>query len=339
MMRARWLVFVLLLAVCGSAPAQDGGGTMGCPDSGILTQGGFLSSLCWNCFFPIEIAGVAAGGMITDLPDDRAQSVCVCPGRFGIPTPGITVGMWQPSYLIETTRGEGCSTVAGGTALLGGAKATLGAGGYSSGGSAFYHTILWQFPVSMVTRMLPQAVCSKAGKNSLGIKQISALDPTWNNDELSMMLTPDALLFTSPVADAACIADAIAATATKPIQALYHCAGAWGRMFPMTGTTGMHNATADDYSLAGARLLAQQHRLGGLKMTYGPVAVCQDIPMPIMPKQQYRFTQMYPIPETLKSRWMGANTTVTGVEMRTVPITGEDFVQTVWTFEQCCTNF
>ena len=64
---------------------------------------------------------------------------------------------------------------------------------------------------------------------------VSELDPTWNNDELAFFTNPEASLVATPVAQAACPADAVASTARHPIDKLFWCAGSWGFIYPLSG--------------------------------------------------------------------------------------------------------
>lgn len=323
-----WLSFLMLGVPTSMAETQ------GCPDA----SSALMDSLCIDCFYPVEIAGAVTGGSAKDLPVPRAPSTCICPGRFGYPTEGYTVGMWKPSYLLETTRLAGCSTVLGGTFMLGKKTAIKKAGGPGES-STFYHVNLYGYPLDMVADMIPSSMCSKPQQNTaFELTYMSALDSTFSDDELANQMAPDAALITGYPAMIACMADAVASTVSQPLEALYFCAGSWGQMFPLTGFTAQKSVPVRESSLAGTRALNLEHRNGELNLTYG-LAVCFDIPWPILPKQQYRFSQAYPMAETKKSRWIGSNVTVTGLERRTQVTTGEDFVQTVWRFEQCCANF
>ena len=49
------------------------------------------------------------------------------------------------------------------------------------------------------------------GKGSFDLAYLTEVDPLWNDDELTLILNPDAVLFANPVAIAACAADCVAA--------------------------------------------------------------------------------------------------------------------------------
>jgi len=107
------IVAFLLAFVVTTASAQSLPPTFSptCPNSHFF-QGAAYSNICWICIFPIRIAGVPRGP--GGVPDDAAAPFCVCPGRtFGIPSPGITLGLWEPTHLIEEVRQPWCSPILG----------------------------------------------------------------------------------------------------------------------------------------------------------------------------------------------------------------------------------
>jgi len=337
------LLFVFWL---GSLCSPTARGDPTCNDAGLFS-GGLFSKVCWTCFFPITIGGSKIGA--GTLPLGRAGPACVCPGRFlGIPTPGITVGTWQPMRIVELVRsGTGCSPTLGSTFDLfdGGSPygAFLQGGGSRSSASAseegsYYNAHVLAFPIGQLTDMLTDSVCAaEAGASDADLLYASELDPTWNNEELAMFTTPEAVLFANPAAIAACAADAVAASTVQPIPGLFWCAGSWGSLYPFTGIGGRDSEPAAA-SLAATRIIAAMHRRGLARLAMSPAAVCQDIPWPTLPKNQYKLQTIHPIPEVTGNHWIGASTFRWG-EWRNVPAVGEDFVFLKWTFQECCMNF
>lgn len=340
-----WMVAAALLLASGGAFAQSGGGSTGgsgsdgmCNDSGLITGGGFISDLCWNCFFPIKIGPVDAGG--GPVPSGRAAPMCVCPGRFGIPAPGITLGMWQPTHIMESTRAPMCSPSFGGT-MLGGSSSLesldLGGSGGDSTGDSYRHFHLFMFPVGAIMDMFNNSVCSASGFD-LDILFMSEIDPTHDDESLSMLTTPEAFLFASAAAQAACVIDASASSASKPIQAMPWCVGAWGSLYPMTGNRTSSTSAPKDAALGMVRGLGMMHRRMLLKKTYGSGALCSNQTALQLPKQQYRFQIQHPIANTRSNEWMGRSTLL-GRESHHLPSVGEDFVNINWTYEECCATF
>jgi len=155
----RALLAGLCALAAGTALAQDasinppGGGTetpepgqgkssMICKDSGFYSKMKAVSDLCWECFFPIRVMGINVSGSGrggSKMPSQTASPMCVCPGKlYGLPSPGITWGMWFPTHVIETVRQPWCSPTLFGENLSGGGGGSDGGseGGGSEGGGS-----------------------------------------------------------------------------------------------------------------------------------------------------------------------------------------------------------
>lgn len=310
-----------------------------CNDSGALTEGRFLSDLCWSCMMPIRLAGLTGGGR--KFPSDTASPVCVCPSKslMGVPTPGMTAGMWKPTHFVESVRSPGCFATLGQKANLGGIQ------GLKMGGSqketlrdmGFRSTHVYTFPVGMVLDMLTSSACTDGSGGGMDMLYISEIDPTYSDPELSMVVNPEASLFSSVKTEAACMADAVASSTYKPIQSLMYCMGSWGRTYPLGGYSAGQSQVRD-ISLLGARTLAIQHKRGLMKKTYGNSAVCADKTELRYPKHQYRWQILFPMPQRSSNDWTGASTLLTR-EWRTLPFMGDDYVQILSSYNECCINW
>ncbi len=64
-------------------------------------------------------------------------------------------------------------------------------------------------------------------------------------------------------------------------------------------------------------------------------AMCEGKIHPTLPKQQYKFTSVYPRPETKSAHVMGESTMKWGLA-RKVPAVGEDLVYMIWRWNDCC---
>ncbi|HOV56373.1 MAG TPA: TraU family protein [Rhodanobacteraceae bacterium] len=336
----------ILIALAAIPSASAIGADPTCP-SAELFGGGIVSKVCWNCFFPIRVAGVPYGDA-SNVPIGAASSVCVCPGRiFGTPTPGVTLGMWQPRHLLEVVRKPYCSPTLG-KSLAGSAAGAATAsnvtkwGGYGAGGekdhSAFYNVHYFLFPLALVLDQMQDAVCVSDAGGDMDLLFMTEIDPLWNNDELGIYTTPEAVLFANPVAIAACLADAAQASVWQPNPLLFWCAGTWGHLYPFTGQSGEQDSPPKDTSLTATKGLAMLHRIGIAQKRMGDDAVCHDHPDPMLPKNQYKFQTLHPIPELLTNHWIGASTFRWG-EWRNLPAVGEDFVYLEWSWSDCCMNF
>lgn len=340
----RWVSTLLALALlCGACSAIAQNTTpenATCPKTSVFT-GGLISSVCTSCFFPIRV-GAATPGM----PLGGAGPTCTCPGRlFGYPTTGPTLGMWMPGHLVEVVRKPYCSPTLGTTLATG--ASTLGAlrhqGGSrdlrnpGDGREIFYNMHYFSFPLAQLLDTVTDSVCVANTGADMAVLYISEIDPTWASDELALQLNPQATLFANPAGIAACIADGAAATAYQPIPAMAWCAGTWGLIYPPSGyTTGVASIQAAA-SLAATRGMALVHQRGLGLLTYTDLAVCRDIPVPALPRNQYKLQVMHPIPEITGNHWVGASTFRWG-EWRHVPVVGEDFVYLVWNWQECCGN-
>ncbi len=75
-----------------------------CPDADFWGKG-MLTDICWSCLFPIRLLGFTAFEGNNFVPDGASdQALCSCQGKDGIPSFGITAGMWLPARLVEVVR-------------------------------------------------------------------------------------------------------------------------------------------------------------------------------------------------------------------------------------------
>ena len=321
--------------------------TPSCPKANIMGSSLF-TSLCYNCFFPIRIAAAASG---RNVPTGAASASCTCPGRlFGYPTTGPSYGMWYPDKIYETVRLPYCSPTLG-TRIS--STGSVGAGGegfsYLMGGpntgdedpetvqAPYYNFHLFKFPIGQILDQMQQTICVSHTNVDADLMYISEIDPTWNNNALSLLTTPEAVLFTNPIANAACIADGAAATVWQPIELLFWCAGTWGGIYPLTGFSSYGGAPQQVASITNTRALVAMHRRLLAKQTKGDAAVCSAIPNPVFVKNQYKWQQMYPVPETISNHWTGESVWRWG-QFRSIPAVGEDFVNVLWRWSDCCAN-
>ena len=92
----------------------------------------FVTDICWKCFFPFRIGGITVAkfgeGKKNKNPDDKVSSfpLCFCcPPPFTW-IPGIKVGFWEPSRLVEIVRTPFCSPFLGSISLAGIGLGSLG---------------------------------------------------------------------------------------------------------------------------------------------------------------------------------------------------------------------
>jgi conjugal transfer pilus assembly protein TraU len=93
--------------------------------------------------------------------------------------------------------------------------------------------------------------------------------------------------------------------------------------------------------LLSARILAGLHRRGLNWKTYGEDALCGGDLYPMLPKQQYRLSTLFPLAEADSEddgkccHYIGETPFKWG-EHRTIPGTGEDYLYMIWRFTDCC---
>ncbi len=320
------LVMAVLLHA-GSATAQQCTGRFVNP----------LTDVCWECLFPITIGSVTlASGPAPDTPNPSSP-LCLC-GQ-PIPRIGIAVGMWEPARLLDVSRAPWCFASLGGLSVNPGLPAARGRTGSSGGDGAsgsVWHAHLYAYPVLSWIGALLNVGCLETG--SMDVAWASELDPAWLDDELALLLNPEAALFTGLPAQAACAADCAAASTGLPMDPLFWCGGCQGGMYPLTGNVQAHVGGVQASLLAAQRLLYRMHRLGIARGTMGSGALCGTYAMPVMKKSQYRWQMTQPVPATTPAT--GCNPTgrssVLWESLRELPVAGENFGYLLWRKRNCC---
>lgn len=313
-------------------------------ENGDVLSGKLISDVCWNCIFPIRVVGFDISGDGGYVPDDAASGgLCVCDGPGGVPSPGFTVGMWQPAYLIETTRTPGCAMSLNGTDL-GFDKTALGTSGSGSGGddaaesdTHFKHYHFYRFPLLAIMDMLTNFPCAYDGATTFDVVGMSEIsDPIWYSDNLAFFANPEVAVVANPIAQMACIADSASVNAgAMPISSLFWCAGSWGSIYPFSGNEDSKHGIIHTMSNQGVKLLATNHRRGFMWGTVGNGALCGGEIKPVFPKQQYKLNMFYPRPETSKSHFIGASELRWGFA-KYVPMSGEDQIVIASRWSDCC---
>lgn len=344
------VVFLFLTLFISTAHATSGKGLVNefdnkatCENAGLFSGGGLINKICWNCIAPIQFMGVDITNMFGKTPsvkkpeDASKDLLCICNDFNGVPVPGFLVGMWEPAYLVETTRTPGCMLSMEGTKIdLGGYEyGTAGNQDTDSINMKHYH--FYKFPLLYMLDMMTKRPCVYDGAfdfDMLGMSEIT--DPLWYSDSLAFYATPEAAVVTNPVAQIACSADAVAVSAgQRPMKSLFWCAGAWGSLYPFTGNTLSSTGPITNSSIQAARVLATNHRRAFMWGTVGNEAMCKGKIKPVFPKQQYKYNMFWPRAESNKSHQLGETEMSWGAN-RYVPVTGEDQVYNVFRWTDCC---
>lgn len=331
------VLFGLLSFVVSQAKADEVNNM--CPDAGLLT-GKLITDICWDCIFPIRIAGATmGGGGSSDVPPGASDEMfCNCEDGWGMPDPGVAFSMWMPSRVVELVRTPGCSMALGGVELPLTDQRQLGMRGDGEGDDSslgFYHYHTYAFPIIYMLEMFTEDRCFSDGYLDFDIMYMSELDPTWNNEEIAFFTHPEAAAIANPAAVGACAVDAAAAAVDYPLDELFWCAGSWGTLYPFSGYTWGDYSVAHQTAHLASKALASQHRRGLAWRTKGEDAMCEAVIDPVFPKTQYRLGMFYPLAQTDYAPVIGESTFSWG-EHRQIPGTGEDALYVLYNWKDCC---
>lgn len=339
-------ILVLPLVSYGAEPEPE----MDCQD----TFPDLVNDICWKCTFPLRIGGTVVmnqGGMEDNVganPDDYnpGSIVCTCTHpTTGLPDIGTYISYWEPLTAIELIQQPGCFSLLFGMDLSG-ATDFYGAQGQAQGqgnttDKSFYNAHLYSFPLMAVMDMLYGTDYCNNWSGDIDLAYFTEADPAWNDDELAIYITPEAVIFANPVAQVLGSVDCLAASAGYPLNSLFWTAGCWGSMYPFTGNSGVIGSPVRSTSLLAARLLAKFARVPIPPVieldTSSLSAKCKPQFLPFFKKSQYRFSTLYPIPETTGKccHSLGSSPFIWG-EWRNIPGTGENQVYMIAKKKNCC---
>lgn len=302
-----------------------------------------VTDICWSSILPISIGGatIANFGGQEDIPNPDSP-VCSC----GVnPAVGLSVGFWEPARQVEVVRKPYCLTSLGGVDLDPGIPAPEAARttGYQGDGDheTFYQAHFYVNPVLYWMSVVTDFPClERAG---LDLAYLTEVDPLWADDELSLILNPDAVLFANPVAVAACAADCVAATVGFGLNDLFWCDGCQGSVYPLDGRVPNHMGGVRTAELIAERLTTKMHRELIAWGWHGKAGLCGPYYEPVMDKTAYKLQLTYPIASTEKidgrcSQPFGRTTTLWGAG-KEYPVRGEDFSFMLFRKRNCCVGY
>lgn len=293
-----------------------------------------ITDIAWHGIFPIKIGGVPIGQI--DLPDpgDPANApICACPApppifiRIGIP-----ISYWEPSRFIETVKDPYCFPSLGFSVLP---NAAVLSGGTSEGQaknspSTFAQAHYFIYAPFQLLGMMLDFICVE--HTDFDLAYMTEVDPLWNDDLLSAMISPESLLFANPIAQLACMADAATSNLGLPIKYLFWCMGSWGSAYPLTG-----HKQSDSYTEANGAIAARMiYKLSRQLMIHDTALnLCFKTPTPIWIKNHYRLQaakpirglQVFPVGRTGVLWSPGVNAPVTN---------GDNFLFMLFRKRACC---
>jgi len=309
-----------------------------------------VSDVCWSCMMPFSIgdSDIVNTGDQVDI-ENPSSAICICPA----PPPvfyqfGLSIGFWEPAYLVEVPRAPWCFPTLGGITVGGSAAPAHGRASKKDAATAnagavqrevFYHTHVYLYPLLYILGVVASNPCLSNG--SLDLAYLTEIDPSWNDPAWSSVFNFEATLFANPIALAACGVDCVAATASMSLQPLFWCAGCQGGMYPTEGFVPHHHGGVDTSLLLTQRIMYKMHKEFIADAYYGSPALCTGgYPQPVMDKRAYKTQMVYPIPSTLPivgkcCQPMGANS-VTWNSGKEYPIQGEDFGYLLFRKRNCC---
>jgi conjugal transfer pilus assembly protein TraU len=174
-----------------------------------------ITDVCWECLFPISIGGVEISQGIAPDAGNSGSPICMC----GVPVPriGVSTGFWEPVRLVDVTKEPFCFPTLGGMQM--GMGMDLGRGsspGSNNNGTAFWHIHYYVYPLVYWLELITDFACMEM--DSFDIAYMTELDPLWGDDSLTFLLNPEAVLFSNPIAQAACSADCIKSSIGTPFD-------------------------------------------------------------------------------------------------------------------------
>lgn len=309
-------VFTLLTSTAfaeaeGGYTGTEGDGTSGisvgaCPNANIFTN--IFDQVCWSCFLnDLNMFGVGR------KPDGAASSapMCSCPDDLGVPEIGWPLGFWSPTRVYEQVTTPWCSPGLGGIRL----QNTYTGLGYvtkqketSGQTTAFFQSHSYSFPLMQMMELLILPSCT-TGYYDFDLLGITEINPMWNNDLLALILSPSAILFSSPLARIWCAEDCVSSTLNDQKETSYGCAGCDGHLYPLTGNVNPAPDQVAASSLIMQRNLAISHRAGTEVKTIGSEARCEPEYAPFIPRSQYKMSMMYPVPQASETGVLGFEST------------------------------
>jgi len=313
-----------------------------------------VGDICWRCMFPVRIGGATVvGGMSDNVGTGNADDfnpsdfVCDCPDSDGdgLPELGIYLSFWEPARIFEVVRKPNCYPFLFGMDMgenlnIFGAYGDQGRGP-GGGAKAFYNVHYYTFPLLAVMDILTGMDFCTDWLTDIDLMYFTEVDPLWNDDELTVFIHPEAVIFGNPIAQSLCSVDCLASSAGFPLNSLFWCAGCWGSLYPYTGNTGTTASPVRVTSLLAGRLLARLARLPVPPTveldTSSAEAKCGGVVRPLLKKSQYKFSTLFPIPETEGEccHTFGSSTFSWG-EHRNIPATGEFQIYMMWRKRNCC---
>ncbi|STX55689.1 conjugative transfer protein TraU [Legionella beliardensis] len=294
-----------------------------------------IADVCWRCLFPLSISNTTA--VHASLPDspNAASPIGVCPTALGMRL-GLNIGFWEPMALTDVTDTPYCLVNLGGTRLNLGLK--QGRGGRHTVGNgqqrAFFHVHWYKYPLINWLNLITSVGCLQQG--DFDMAYLTELDPTWQDSEMSFVLSPESMLFGNPIAAVSCGADALSSTlANKPKDSLFWCAGSQGTHYPMTGHVNAALSPVQTALLLTERLNYKMHREWLIAdSSPNANAICTEHYYAMTPKSRYRYELVNQVADG-KHCYPSGHSTLTWEAGKIKPHTPDQYGFLVWRKRNC----
>ncbi|MEN6317919.1 MAG: TraU family protein [Syntrophaceae bacterium] len=302
-------------------------------------------SLCWDCLFPLSIAGqeVMDGPHDNDTPSMASAPICICPAPYPqYYTEGITMSYWEPARYAETVRDPYCFPSLGTSMNSSSSSSTgtdeiFGIGSTNSSPEGFRANLstmqahFFLFPVFEIMDILQDmANCREGG--SFGIEFLSEIDPLWNNDLYSFVIDPEGLLFANKASQLSCIADSASSATGYSLDPLFWCVASGGSVYPITGHV-PDNDALQAHNAAAARV--QFRVLRNFEDCDPGLWYCGCVSTPIWVKHDYRVQLSMPVRD-YTCRPYGQTDTMWASGKNPVGYSQENFVWIIFRRHICC---
>lgn len=380
---------LLIIISVGGISISNAAGTSSC-------HGRFVNpvtDICWSCMFPMFIAplpmvlniGDQKGGTIIDdnkvmpvgiplsTPGKLPLGTCTCPERSIVAPIGLMMSWYEPARFVDVTRSPFCMVGLGGIDMSDGLSGILPAPGYGDEKhgmqtqSSFYQVHWFMDPVMAILGII-DAGCNVGASKSIDLMFMSEVDPTWNDDSLSIIFSPEVVLFSSLPAQLACGVDCVgsslpnASTDNKPIapvpyyvrttnatnpasdanpsKSLFWCGGCQGSLYPLNGNNSDSEYAVQSSILSAEKVTGLVHRMGLEDLTTGVLGMCNNLaPDMFLTKSEWKYSMGFPIPQTVNApKCCNAfgETDSTWNSNTSFPYTGEDFTYVMYHERDCC---
>lgn len=293
-----------------------------------------ITDVAYNCMFPFYFMGIPSQGNSDFQDSDHLTSAtCGCQSENGLVRPGVSASFWVPMNIIDTVSKPYCFMPLGTSitpesmGMLNGSMVSSSQMGNNYGfAQAHYYSV----PIWGMLDMYQDIPCID-WESQFDVLYMSEFDPLWNNDLLSLIVNPEALLFGNPVTVYGCIADALSATVFAPINTLFWCMGSWGLVYPTTGSVVLKNIVEANAAVA-SKVIYRLNRLQTVLQTSDNG--CGAYFPRVWSKNQYRLQLWSPFRDRQcvhigKSGHLWANG-------KHPPIGSDNFSWIVWRKVKCC---